>query len=170
MQPRGFPMQSQNRLAPLRVSGAWCDLVTASQVPHEWQMAESLEYRAVTLAHLPGREDPAQRVVDMRISPRLIKNQVAIHATVDGLIQPLFKSAIAGTFSIMKMRAQGVVLDPVNVQLPDDVIGSVAVVRIAVENANTIDQAGLLERQGCDHEAVESAIRHGIYILGVMKP
>ena len=89
----------------LRLGVAWANQVAARQIPDQWQVTELLEHLAVAPAHLFRAQNAAQGVVDVRVSSRLVKDQVAIQAVGDGLLQPSLELAVGSAFFVVEVLA-----------------------------------------------------------------
>jgi len=145
-------------------------LVAASQVPRHWypQLTRGLKYQTVALRQLIGREPTAQWIVDVRVGAGLVQHDVTVLHACDKRWDPHQKLLRLCRPVVLLGRA--VVDHEVDAQRRNDLLGSIAVVLVQVQDGNALRQSFGFQCERGDHQAVESAERIGFGVSRMMKP
>ena len=145
-------------------------LVAAGEVPgdRDSELREPLEDDGVAGTEFLGRQESAQRIVDVWVGSGLVEDEVA---TAHRLHHSRQTGEEAGRLAgRVVLGACGEVADPTpGTDLLDDVIGAVSLVHVAVEDADTANQPLLAEHAGRHHETVEGAEAVGACVAGVVE-
>ncbi len=145
-------------------------LVTTGQIPgyRQAHVPTGGEHATVALAQLFGGKPATQRIIDVRIGTGLVQQKVATGKTphdIGNLLEERFGLVLA-----IPPGPRGVVLDPVQAKLADDVGRAIAIVLVEIKNAYTPHRALAVQHQRSDHQAVEGAVAATLLVAGVMEP